>query len=106
MIPNTKTTALMSLDGRETEFTPGETIYEVAKRSAKKVPTLCHDPRLEAFGACRLCVVEIEGIPNPVAACTTPATPGIVVKTSTEAIEKHRRSILDGRSSPLLPEGW
>jgi predicted molibdopterin-dependent oxidoreductase YjgC len=97
MIPKnkTKTATSISLDGMEIEFDDGETIYEVAKRSAKNVPTLCYDPRLEAFGACRLCVVEIEGMPNPAAACTTPAAPGMAVKTSTEAIEKHRRTLLE-----------
>jgi predicted molibdopterin-dependent oxidoreductase YjgC len=95
MIPKNKSRTSISLDGMEVEFDGGETIYEVAKRSAKKVPTLCHDPRLEAFGACRLCVVEIEGMPNPVAACTTPATSGMAVKTCTEAIEKHRRTLLE-----------
>ena len=54
-------TATMTLDGVEMNFTEGETIYEVAQRADIEVPTLCYDPRLEAFGACRLCIVEIEG---------------------------------------------
>ena len=88
-------TATMTLDGSEVSFTEGETIYDVATRARKEVPTLCYDPRLEAFGACRLCVVEVEGIHNPVASCTTPATDGMAVKTSTEAIEKHRKTLLE-----------
>ncbi len=85
----------MTLDGMAVEFTEGETIYDVAQRQKKQIPTLCYDPRLEAFGACRLCVVEVEGIRNPVASCTTQAQPDMVVRTRTEALEKHRKTLLE-----------
>ena len=88
-------TATMTLDGEEVTFTPGETIYEVANRHRKEIPTLCYDPRLESFGACRLCVVQVEGMRNPVASCTHPATQGMVVNTATETIEKHRKTLLE-----------
>jgi predicted molibdopterin-dependent oxidoreductase YjgC len=88
-------TQTLTLDGEEVSFREGETIYEVAQRAGRKVPTLCYDERLEAFGACRLCVVQLEGARNPVASCTTPAEAGMVVHTSTEAIEKHRRTLLE-----------
>ena len=88
-------TQTLTLDGEEASFREGETIYEVAQRAGRKVPTLCYDERLEAFGACRLCVVQLEGARNPVASCTTPAEAGMVVHTSTEAIEKHRRTLLE-----------
>ena len=76
-----RTRPTLNLDGRDVEFSEGETIYQVSKQHAAQVPTLCFDERLEAFGACRLCVVEVEGIRNPVASCTTKATPGMVVRT-------------------------
>lgn len=85
----------LTLDGQEVEFSPGETLYEVAERHRKEVPTLCYDPRLESFGACRLCVVEVEGVRNPVASCTTPAQDGMVVNTRTEALEGHRKTLLE-----------
>ncbi len=85
----------MTIDGELVEFREGETIYEVAERCRREVPTLCYDPRLEAFGACRLCVVEVEGINNPVASCTTRAGEGMVVKTRTGAVEKHRKTLLE-----------
>jgi len=88
-------TGTLTLDGERVEFTDGETIYEVATRHRKEVPTLCYDDRLDAFGACRLCVVEVEGARNPVASCTTKATDGMVVNTRTEAIEKHRKTLLE-----------
>ena len=87
-------TESLSLDGTQVAFAPGETLYDVATRHRAEVPTLCYDPRLEAFGACRLCVVEVEGIRNPVASCTTQATAGMVVRTTSESIERHRKTLM------------
>jgi len=91
---NTRT-CTMTLDGGPVTFREGETIYEVAERHRKEVPTLCYDPRLKAFGACRLCVVEVEGIRNPVASCTSKATEGMVVRTKTPVLDKHRTTLLE-----------
>jgi predicted molibdopterin-dependent oxidoreductase YjgC len=85
----------MTVDGVEARFTEGETIYEVAKRYAKKIPTLCYDDRLKPFGGCRMCVVEVEGMRSPVASCTMPATQDMVVKTQTEPIRKYRKTLLE-----------
>ena len=85
----------MTLDGEEIGFAEGETIYEVAQRHRREVPTLCYDPRLEPFGSCRLCVVEVEGARAPVASCTTKATPGMKVRTRTDEIDNHRKVLLE-----------
>ena len=53
------------LDGEEVGFTRGESIFQVSERHHKDIPTLCYDERLEAFGACRLCIVELEGARYP-----------------------------------------
>lgn len=90
-----RTRPTVNLDGRDVDFTDGETIYQITRRHGAQVPTLCYDDRLQAFGACRLCVVEVEGIRNPVASCTTKATPGMVVRTRTEQIESHRKTLLE-----------
>ena len=95
MIAESTISAALSLDGVEVSFEPGKTLYEVAVRAGQSVPTLCYDPRLEPFGACRLCLMEVEGVRNPVASCTMPAAEGMVVKTTNEAIEKHRRTLLE-----------
>jgi predicted molibdopterin-dependent oxidoreductase YjgC len=87
--------ATITLDGLEVPFSEGETIYEVAKRHQKEIPTLCYDPRLDPFGGCRLCVVELEGVRNPVASCTTKAAPDMVVRTATAKVEKHRKTLLE-----------
>jgi len=85
----------MTLDGEEVTFTPGETIYEVSERHQKEIPTLCYDPRLEPFGGCRLCVVELEGARAPVASCTTRVTEGMVVRTRTPAVDSYRKVLLE-----------
>jgi len=85
----------VNIDGADVPFTEGETLYEICSRQQKDVPTLCYDARLDPFGGCRLCVVELEGARNPVASCTTRATAGMTVRTKTETIERHRRTLLE-----------
>lgn len=94
----------LRLDGEDVAFTEGESLYEISERHRREVPTLCYDARLEAFGACRLCVVEVEGIRNPVASCTTLATAGMVVKTRTDDLERHRRNLLELVASENPPD--
>lgn len=85
----------MTLDGETVSFSDGETVFDVAQRHSKSVPTLCYDDRLKPFGSCRLCVVDVEGARTPMASCTTPATPGMVVRTETDAIQKYRKVLLE-----------
>lgn len=85
----------LTLDGEQVAFVPGESLYQLAERHGREVPTLCYDPRLAAFGACRLCVVEVEGVRNPVASCTTRCAAGMVVKTSSEKVDRYRRTLLE-----------
>jgi len=92
---NGKSLHHLTLDGEEVPFTPGETLYQVAERHGREVPTLCYDERLEAFGSCRLCVVEVEGWGKPAASCTTLAEEGMVVRTTSERLEMHRRVLLE-----------
>lgn len=83
------------LDGETVSFSPGETLYEVAERHRREIPTLCYDDRLEPFGGCRLCIVAVEGQRNPVASCTTRAEAGMRVTTRGGAIDLHRRVLLE-----------
>jgi len=92
---NGKSLPRLTLDGEEVAFQPGDTLYDVSERYGREVPTLCFDPRLEAFGSCRLCVVEVEGWGKPVASCTTRAEPGMVVKTRGGRLDMHRRVLLE-----------
>lgn len=88
-------TATMTLDGETVRFSHGETIFDVAQRHSISVPTLCYDARLKPFGGCRLCVVDVEGAQTPVASCTTPVTPGMVVRSETDEIRKYRKVLLE-----------
>ena len=64
-----KKTRVIHLDGKPVAFEPGETVLEVAQREGIYIPTLCHDPRLDPAGACRTCLVEVEGSRRLVPAC-------------------------------------
>jgi predicted molibdopterin-dependent oxidoreductase YjgC len=83
------------LDGEEVSFRPGETIFEVSERHQREIPTLCYDDRLEPFGGCRLCVVDIEGYRGPVASCTTKAEGGMRVTTRGGKLDMHRRVLME-----------
>lgn len=85
----------LTLDGEKVGFRRGETVYEVAERHRKEIPTLCYDPRLDPFGGCRLCIVELEGARNPVASCALEAQPGMVIKTKSGRLEMHRRVLME-----------
>ncbi|NUN12167.1 MAG: (2Fe-2S)-binding protein [Myxococcales bacterium] len=86
--------ACVTLDGRLVDVYPGDTLLDVAQRQGVDIPALCHDPRLEPAGACRLCLVEVEGQRRMVPSCATPATPGMVVRSKSEKVNKHRQTLL------------
>ncbi len=65
--------------GAEIEVEPGTTALEAAKQAGQWVPTLCLDDRMAPFGACRVCLVEIEGARGPVASCTTVCREGMEI---------------------------
>ncbi len=83
------------IDGKYVEVPEGTTVLEAARQADIYIPTLCDDPRLEPYGACRLCLVQIKGMPRPVTACTTPAREGMEVVTTNEEIERIRRTIVE-----------
>ncbi|MDH5695764.1 MAG: molybdopterin-dependent oxidoreductase, partial [Dehalococcoidia bacterium] len=82
----------LSIDGQEVEAREGMTVLETAQSASIYIPTLCFDPDLEPYGACRLCVVEIEKMRGLPTACTTPATDGMVVHTNTPEVNEVRRT--------------
>ncbi len=71
----------VTVDGHELEVDPGTTILEAARMAGRYVPTLCFDERMDPFGACRVCMVGVEGAPGPIASCTTPCRDDMVVDT-------------------------
>ena len=85
----------LTLNGREVQAQPGQTILDVARAEGVDIPTLCYDSRLEAYGACRMCLVEVEGARGPMAACGTKVNQGMKVQTHTEKIAKLRKFVLE-----------
>lgn len=85
----------LRIDGREVLCPAGSTILEAARGAGIAVPSLCDHPGLEPFAGCRICLVEIEGRPDLVPACATPAADGLVVRTRTPEIVALRKRILE-----------
>ena len=85
---------LILINGNEFTFDSGETILDVARRNDIDIPTLCHLKGATATGACRICVVEVEGARTLLPACSTPAAVNMVVKTESPDVVQSRRMIL------------
>ncbi|MBI5604786.1 MAG: formate dehydrogenase subunit alpha [Deltaproteobacteria bacterium] len=83
------------VEGRKVKVPEGAKVLEAIQKAGYYVPTLCHDPALKPFGACRLCIVQIEGMRGLPASCTTPVQDGMVVHTETEEIRRVRRTIVE-----------
>jgi len=88
-------TITLTIDGKRVEAPKGVTVLEAALGAGIYIPTLCYDPDLKPCGACRLCVVEIEGMRGIVSSCTTPATDKMVVHTETPKVNEVRRVALE-----------
>jgi predicted molibdopterin-dependent oxidoreductase YjgC len=73
---------MLTIDGTEVEVVDGTTVLEAARIAGAEIPTLCFDDRQAPFGACRVCLVGVEGAPGPVASCTTPVRDGMQVSTT------------------------
>ena len=82
------------IDGNEVPFQPGDTILQAGRQADIEIPTLCHDDRLTPAGACRICLVEVEGANLMQPACHTKVTAGMVVRTRTQRVERNRQFIL------------
>lgn len=82
---------VLVMDGKELTFTLGETILQVARRNGIDIPTLCYLKGATPTGACRICLVEVEGARNLLAACSTPAAPNMVIKTESPRVINARR---------------
>ncbi|MGA2785944.1 MAG: molybdopterin-dependent oxidoreductase [Verrucomicrobiota bacterium] len=85
----------LHIDGRLCEAAEGQTILEIARANNIPIPTLCYLQGLTSWGGCRLCIVEIEGSPKIVPACTTPAVAGTKIITKSERLHNLRRATLE-----------
>jgi predicted molibdopterin-dependent oxidoreductase YjgC len=89
-----ESTNLIVINGNELPFETGETILDVARRGDIDIPTLCHLKGATPTGACRICVVEVEGANTLLTACSTPAAPNMVVRTESPQVVAARKEIL------------
>ncbi len=81
----------LTIDGQQVSVPPGTSVLQAALDNGIFVPTLCHDPRIEPYGGCRMCIVEIEGMRGLPTACTTPVAHGMIVRTDTAEVNEVRR---------------
>jgi bidirectional [NiFe] hydrogenase diaphorase subunit len=91
------TAATVTLNDVDVQAAPGATVLEVARAHGVRIPTLCHHDGLPAYGACRLCVVEVtlRGRTRLESACTRSVEDGMIVHTDTDAVVRHRRMIAE-----------
>lgn len=85
----------LTIDGFEVTVPEGTSVMRAAMNLGVRVPKLCATDSLEAFGSCRMCLVEIEGRNGTPASCTTPVTPGMVVKTQTPLLRTLRKGVME-----------
>lgn len=86
----------VTIDGKTVEVEPGQNVLQAALDAGKYVPYLCYYPGMKAFGACRMCVVEIEGgPPGTPASCTVPVSDGMIVNTNSSNLSDIRRGIME-----------
>jgi formate dehydrogenase major subunit len=100
----------LTIDGNEVTVPAGTSVMRAAMEAGVTVPKLCATDTLDAFGSCRLCLVEIEGRAGTPASCTTPVAPAMKVHTGTERLRRLRRNVMelylsdhpaDGFTSPV-----
>ena len=89
------TAVTLTIDGVAVTVPEGTSVMRAAAEAGISVPKLCATDSLEAFGSCRLCLVEIEGRRGTPASCTTPVAPGMVVRTQTPKVQKLRRGVME-----------
>ena len=84
----------LTIDGKAVEAQAGKTVLEAALDAGIYIPNLCYHPDIPPIGACRLCVVEIDGMRGVPASCTIPVKEGMVVRTDTDKVRELRKDVL------------
>lgn len=85
----------LKIDGREIKAPEGMNLIDAAELAGIHIPNLCYLKGMKGIGACRLCLVEIEGMKAPMIACTTKVKEGMVVNTKTEKVQEIRKFVID-----------
>ena len=96
----------LKINGQDVQALEGMTVLRAAKQAGITIPTLCDHPDLEAYGGCRLCVVDVKGWRTPMASCTLAVSEGMEVNTHSPEIEKSRKTILEMLLSNYYDGGY
>ena len=88
-------TVTLTIDGKNVTVPEGTSVMRASMEAGIQVPKLCATDMVDAFGSCRLCLVEVEGRNGTPASCTTPAADGMVVHTQTERLKKIRKGVME-----------
>ncbi len=84
-----------TIDGRLTERTAGTALIQACERAGVTIPRYCYHEKLMIAGNCRMCLVEVEKAPKPVASCAWPVQPNMVVKTNSPLTHKAREGVME-----------
>jgi len=85
----------VTVDGIEVEVEAGSTVLQACEAAGKEIPRFCYHERLSIAGNCRMCLVEMEKSPKPVASCAMPVMDGQVIKTNTPMVKKAREGVME-----------
>ena len=83
------------INGKEIEFEKGMTVLQACELADVEIPRFCYHEKLSIAGNCRMCLVELEKSPKPIASCAMPATEGMNIKTNTSLVEKARKGVME-----------
>ena len=85
----------LTIDGTEIEVEPGLTVLQACEQAGIEIPQFCYHERLSIAGNCRMCLVEMERSPKPIASCAMPAADGMVIHTDTPEVRKMRKGVME-----------
>jgi NADP-reducing hydrogenase subunit HndD len=85
----------LTIDDKNVEVANGATILDAAKAAGVQIPTLCYLEKVQAIGACRVCLVEVEGAKTLIASCVAPAGEGMKVRTNSKRVREARRTVVE-----------
>ncbi len=87
--------AKLTINGREIEVPDGLTVLQACELAGVEIPRFCYHERLSVAGNCRMCLVEMERAPKPIASCAMPVNNGMVIRTDTPTVEKARKGVME-----------
>ncbi len=85
----------IKIDGIEISVPQGSTVLQACEAAGVEIPRFCYHEKLSVAGNCRMCLVEMERAPKPIASCAMPASEGMVIKTSSEMVDKARKGVME-----------